>query len=113
MIRRLHILFFAWMMLGISNSYSQTIDPCFADFKKYSFHQRFEPVFKVSGTAFITKKNISFKLNSTGRKPMFCRMEDNISSRYNFIFQLRTGSDENYRSLAFPKKVEKRSKYLE
>jgi hypothetical protein len=107
------VLFFSLVLIG-NKVYSQTANPKFSDFKKYSFHKKFEPVFKISDPAFLTKTELSFKLKEvTGKKPVFCRMEDNISSRYNFIFQLRAGSDEHYRSLAFPDGVEKRKKYFE
>jgi hypothetical protein len=106
------VLFFAFVLTG-TKIYSQTADPKFSDFKEHSFHKRFEPVFKISKPAF-NKKEISFRSNNAnGKKPVFCRMEDNISNRYNFTFQLRAGSDEHYRSLAFPDRVEKRKKYFE
>jgi hypothetical protein len=101
------------MVFIVTRSYSQVSDPQFTDFKKSRFHKMFYPVFRTSGPTFI-EKNLSFKPgNPVGRKPVFCQMEDHISSRYNFVLQLRAGSDEHYRSLAFPERVEKRKRYVE
>jgi hypothetical protein len=111
---RLYIVLFLSFILTGNKIYSQTADPKFSDFKEHSFHKKFAPVFKISKSAFLSKKEISFRSNNAnGKKPVFCRMEDNISNRYNFIFQLRAGSDEHYRSLAFPDRVEKRKKCFE
>jgi hypothetical protein len=114
MIRPVYILLTFGLIFFGSRIYSQTMDPSFEDFKKYKCPKELEPKFSVVGPAFITTKNISFRLNNfSGKKPVFCRMEDNISSRHNFIFQLRAGTDDQYRKLAFPKKVEKTPKFIE
>lgn len=35
----------------------------------------------------------------TGKKPMFCRMEDDLHKRFNVWIVLRAGSDEEYKKL--------------
>jgi hypothetical protein len=92
---------------------SQSSDSLFKDLKFRKNVDSFLPVF-VANPSFLARKEISFHLsNSSSQKPVFCRMEDNISNHYNVMFQLRAGSDLDYRKIAFPKKVESSSKYIE
>src|SRR3954468_6998039 len=35
----------------------------------------------------------------SGKKPMFCRMEDNLCKRFNVWIVMRAGSDEDYKKL--------------
>jgi len=142
MAKRFHMLFFVVIILNLSYSYSQNANPSFEDFKKSpigkstskststvlpshskdpsfkdfkcNFLDHFRPVFQLAGPPQLvrTQGPLSFS-SAPSKKPIFCRMEDNISNRYNFQFQLRAGTDEQYRNLAFPRKVEKRNKLLE
>lgn len=97
-----------------ANSFAQTRDPKFTSFQNYYLAKQFEFKFYYNRPTALAIKSSSFTLQTPNlKKPIFCRMEDNISDRYNFIFQIRAGSDEHYRSLAFPERVEKRKRYIE
>ncbi len=43
--------------------------------------------------------DLSFKPINTGKRPMFCKMEDDIHKRFNIWIVLRAGSDADYKKL--------------
>ncbi|MBK7666801.1 MAG: hypothetical protein IPJ32_05265 [Sphingobacteriaceae bacterium] len=46
--------------------------------------------------------NYSFlKQTQSVKKPMFCRMEDNLHKRFNIWIVMRAGSDEEYKKLIY------------
>lgn len=91
------ILFSASILIAQkSNSY-------FSQFKNNLFSKNFKPLFTISAPLLRTEYN--FKLSTPERKPIFCRMEDKLCNKFNIWLQLRAGSDEEYRKMAFPKYI--------
>ena len=97
-----------------NNSFAQVNDPKFLLFKNNYFGKNFEPVLKPIGGTYRIQEEFSFTPPSlfapVNKKPMFCRMEDNFSKRYNVVLQFRAGTDEQYRKMAFPEEIDKTKK---
>lgn len=91
--------------------FSQKTDPSFPQFKSNSFNTNFKLAFSAS-TKTIIRTNNNFALQHPERKPMFCRMEDKLHDKFKVWLQLRAGSDQDYRKLAFPEKIDKRKSKL-
>lgn len=49
-------------------------------------------------------ENSFSEVHSSVKRPLFCRMEDNLHKRFNVWIVLRAGSDDEYRKLIAPKK---------
>jgi hypothetical protein len=112
------IVSFIIFLGACNNSYSQKNNPGFTAFKNNYFGRSFEPVFNFSNKTYLTKKDRTFEIIAPSlfhKKPIFCRMEDKFCDRFNVWLQLRAGSDNDYRRLAFPENIEKtnRSKLIE
>ncbi len=88
---------FVFSLLFLSNiSFAQTIKFDFPDFKM-------KPAVK-KGYSFSDvhsiQTNYSFSKIFLGTKrPLFCKMEDNLHKRFNVWIVFRAGLDENYRRL--------------
>ena len=91
--------------------FSQNTVASFSRFKNNFINKSVKPVFSLSDMA-IAKTGCNFALQYPPRKPMFCRMEDKLHSKFNVWLQLRAGSDLEYRKLAFPESVDKKKSKL-
>jgi hypothetical protein len=102
-----------FIILSASIASAQKADPSFLQFKNNYFGKNFKPVFALSAPVVLIRTEYNFKISSPQRKPMFCRMEDKLCNKFNIWLQLRAGSDQDYRKLAFPQEVHNTKRLIE
>lgn len=105
------LVFFIALLSGTVSA--QQTGTSFLLFNNNYCGNNFKPVFALSGSSTLSRTENNFKLLSPQKKPVFCRMEDELCNTFNVCLQLRAGSDQDYRNLAFPEKIDKRSKLIE
>ena len=107
-------IFLFFIVFLASRVFAQA-DPSFLHFKNNHLNTNYKPLFALSAPSILVRTEYNFKLSSPIKKPVFCRMEDKLCNKFNVWLQLRAGSDQDYRKLAFPESSDgtKRSKLIE
>jgi hypothetical protein len=99
-------------LLSASIIFAQKADLSFLQFRLSPLNNNFKPVFTLSSPAALVRTECNFAISGQQRKPMFCRMEDKLCNKFNVWLQLRAGSDQDYRKMAFPQEVNKKGSTL-
>ncbi|HWY10421.1 MAG TPA: hypothetical protein VN026_03795 [Bacteroidia bacterium] len=107
MMRVLHIRFiFNLLLLSFgSKSFAQQSSLKLLDCKSDVLTGKEKPILFFSTFQYHSvQTDFSLKQLNTARRPMFCRMEDDLHKRFNVWIVLRAGSDADYKKLIEPQK---------
>jgi hypothetical protein len=89
-------LFFLTCTLGYSQTTNRFLLDCKSELLKPG---RTQKPLNFSSSANVITQNYFLIQPQLGKKPMFCRMEDNLHKRFNIWIVMRAGGDEEYRKL--------------